>query len=384
MSDTNTTSPDAPRSAYVHVPFCRHHCGYCNFTVIAGRDDLAESMLAAIQLELSGLDQPCPLDTLYIGGGTPTHLPIDWLTRLVESLRVHLPLQAGSEFTVEANPVDLQPELVEQLVSLGVTRVSLGVQSFQADKLKLLERDHDAVLARRAMQLVQDAGLDLSIDLIFSVPGESLEDWHADLKEATRGQPGHLSSYGLTVEQGTPLLASVRNGELQELDSELQRQMYVLAIDELGSGGWEHYEVSSFARPDARCRHNQTYWDGSSYLAFGPGASRFLDGRRETNHRSVFTYLKRVQSGESPVMESERLSAEDAARERLVFGLRRMQGVESGQFQQQTGFSVEQLMGPLLDHYQELELVSFSQGQLQLTREGILLSDSIWPQLLRT
>ena len=372
-----------PRAAYIHLPFCRHRCGYCDYPVIAGRDDLVPAFLEAVDVELSWLDEPRPVETLYLGGGTPTHLPLQTLQQVCESARHWFPLQPGYEFTLEANPSDLNPGLMSALTGWGVTRLVMGVQSFHDATLKLLERDHDEMRIRAASGLLQDSGIGISLDLMFAVPGQTLEQWLEDLEKAIELEPGHLSVFGLTVEPGTSLHARVMARELVKVDEELERSMYIAAIDRLQEAGYEHYEISSFALPGHRSRQNQAYWDGSGYYAVGPGATRLVDGRRETNHRDIVRYLEQVGSGMSPVSESEQLSPEMAARERLVFGLCQLEGVEVDEFHARTGYSVFQLMGDALAGYQARGLLYCDATTVRLTREGLLVSDSLWPSLLQ-
>ena len=372
-----------PRAAYVHVPFCRHRCGYCNFTLVAGRDDLVDDYLRAIELELRSLQQPREVDTLFFGGGTPTHLSLEALARLLESVRAWFPLAEGGEFSVEANPADLSDEKIGLLAAAGVNRISLGGQSFDAGKLTLLERDHDAAQLRRACELAKRRIPSVSLDLIFGTPGETLDTWRGDLAAAVALGPEHVSTYGLTFERGTPFWSRLLTGELERLDEETERAMYALAIEVLSSAGLEHYEVSNFARAGHRCRHNEVYWSGEEYFAVGPGAARYVDGRRETNHRSTITWLSRVLAGTSPVAESETLEPEDRAREHLVFALRRMEGIERGEFAERTGFDVDALVGEPLKRFVALGLLEDDGRRVKLSREGLFVSDSIWPHFLR-
>jgi len=374
---------DAPaRAAYIHVPFCRHHCGYCNFTVIAGRDDLVPTFLDAIERELSWLETPREIDTLYFGGGTPTRLAIGDLTRLVRAVRKWHPLATGYEWTVEANPADLHPALVAMLAELGVTRLSIGGQSFNTSKLQLLERDHSPEAFAESVRLARAVGLDVSLDMIFATPSETLADWQRDLKSAIELRPDHISTYGLTIERGTTFWNRREKHDLLEVDEELQREMYEWTIDELSKVGFEHYEVSNFARPDKRSWHNENYWRGGGYFAAGPGAARYVGGVRETNHRSTTAYLKHVLAGESPVADREQLDAEQQARERLIFGLRRLEGVNRTAFHAATGFEIDQLAGVELERYVRLGLIQDDGQTLRLTRDGLLVSDAIWPELL--
>jgi oxygen-independent coproporphyrinogen-3 oxidase len=375
----------APRAAYIHVPFCRHRCGYCNFTLVAGRDDLIDGYLDALSRELSLLGGPHEVDTLFFGGGTPTHLPRPQQARLLEIVRRTFPLAEGGEISVEANPVDLAGDgaKLRDLAAAGVTRLSLGVQSFNPAVLAILERDHTPQQAAEAVFRAKAAIGSVSIDLIFGVPGQTLADWQSDLAFVQAANLHHVSTYGLTFEKGTAFWSRRGRGELTQADEELERQMYLRAIDTLTETGFEHYEVSNFARPGHRCRHNETYWLGESYFAAGPGASRFIARRRETNHRSTTTYIARLLAGQSPVAESESLGPEDAARERLVFALRRLEGIDAASFASQTGFSLEQLGGTALAQFLDLSLLEMDGGYLRLTRKGLLVSDSLWSAFLR-
>jgi oxygen-independent coproporphyrinogen III oxidase len=371
-----------PRSAYLHVPFCRHRCGYCNFTLITGRDDLIEPLLDALELELAALGRPHEVDTIFLGGGTPTYLPIRALERLLGMVRRWLPLAAAGEWSAEANPSDLTAEVVGSLACQGVNRLSLGVQSFQQAKLRVLERDHSQAEIARAVELARPRMNSLSFDLIFAAPGESLAGWQADVTAALALEPNHLSCYGLTIEQGAAFYGRMLRGQLTPLEEETEREMYEWAIDRLSEARFEHYEVSSFARPGHRCRHNEVYWSGRPYLAFGPGAARYVEGRREMNHRSVTTYIRRMLAGESPVAHSECLPPEAAARERLVFALRRLEGISLERFHSETGYRVEQLVGGSLQRFCDHGLLQRAGDRLRLTREGLLVSDSLWSEFL--
>jgi len=372
----------APRSAYIHVPFCTHRCGYCNFAVVAGREDLVEPYLEALGLELACLEQPREVDTLYFGGGTPTFLASEQLQQLCELVLEWHPLAANYEWTVEANPGDLDQERVEVLADLGVNRLSLGAQSFRDEKLKILERDHHRNDIVRVAQWARSAGMRVSLDLIFAAPGESLEQWLADLEAAIALEPEHISTYGLTFEQGTTFWNRLQKQTLVAIPEELERRMYLAAIDRLAAARFSHYEISNFAQPGEQSRHNEVYWSGDSYFAAGPGAARYVDGVRETNHRSTSTYLKRIAQGESPVAQREQLDNEQRAREQLIFGLRRLAGVERHAFLERTGFTIDALAGKQIAQFVELGLLKDCSDRIHLTREGLLLSDSLWPELL--
>jgi oxygen-independent coproporphyrinogen-3 oxidase len=377
------TGEGTPRAAYIHVPFCRHRCGYCNFTLVAGRDDLIDAYLRAIAIELEAIaNRPREVETLYFGGGTPTHLsPVQFCRLATTALRWH-PRAAGYEWTVEANPADVNEQMIEMLAVLGVTRLSIGGQSFRDEKLQRLERDHRATDIKRAVELAHRAGISVSIDLIFATPAETLSQWEADLDAALALAPQHVSTYGLSFERGTAYWGRLLRGELLEVDESLQRDMYGLAIDRLTAAGLEHYEVSNFARPGCRSRHNQTYWSGDGYFAAGPGAARYIDGVREMNHRSTTTYLRRVLAGRSPVAEREQLSPEARARELLVFGLRRIAGVSRGDFEARTGFNLDELAARPLEKFIRLGMLVDTGDRVRLSQQGLFVSDAIWPELL--
>lgn len=374
---------DPPTAAYVHVPFCRHRCGYCNFTLLAGRDDLIDAYLTALERELAALPRTYELQTLYLGGGTPTHLPPRQLERLFQLVFQRFKLTPGAEFTVEANPLDLDADRVRVLQDVGITRISLGVQSFNDAKLGRLERDHRRPDIYAALEQSHRIAKSVSLDLIFAAPEETLAQWQSDVSHALATEVEHISMYGLAYEQGAAFYGRLLRGSLQQAPESLEAEMYEAAIDRLQAGGFEHYEVSNFARPGHRSRHNETYWRGRSYFAFGPGAARYVAGRRETNHRSTTAYIQRLLGGKSPVVESEQLAAEDRARERLVFGLRMLEGVGREEFRLDTGYEIEGLVGEEINELIELELLAWSNNRLHLTRRGLLVSDSIWPRFLR-
>ena len=371
-----------PRHVYVHVPFCRHRCGYCDFTLVAGREDLLADYFSAIGRELERLRQPLELDTLYLGGGTPSQLGPDGLRRLFELLAPTCRPVAGAEVTVEANPLDVTDQWVAAVKDCGGTRVSLGAQSLAAATLASLDRDHTPVDVRRATDLLLAAGLTVSIDLMTAAPGQTLAAVAADLEAITTLDTQHVSVYCLTWEPGTAFASQRRKGLLRPVPEETERAMFELAIDHLEAAGYEHYEVSNFARPGGRCRHNEAYWDCRPWEAFGPGAARFNGRTRITNHRSTTTWIKRMLAAEDATGEVETMTAEEAARERLVVGLRRRAGVSRKAFTKASGFSVDELAKAALARWQQADLAEDDGETVCLTRAGLLVSDSLWAEVL--
>jgi len=372
----------SPRHAYVHVPFCRHRCGYCDFTLVAGRDDLVERYLAALAIELARVSEPLELATLYLGGGTPSHLGPDGLRKLFVLLRERLVPTAGAEVTVEANPLDVTGDFVAVCRDLGITRVSLGGQSLDAATLRALDRDHAPDDVRRAVSLLRDAGLVVSLDLMTAAPGQTLAAVEADVAAAARLDVQHVSVYCLTWEQGTAFESARRRGDLVPAEESVERAMFETAIDRLEAEGFEHYEVSNFARPGFRCRHNEAYWDCRPWEAFGPGAARF-DGRtRITNHRSTTTWLTKTLAGEDATGDIDAMTAEQAARERIVVGLRRRDGVDRAAFQAASGFGLDTLAGDAIARWVEQRLATDDGSRVRLTRSGLLVSDALWGDVL--
>ena len=366
-----------PRAAYLHVPFCVHRCGYCDFTLLAGRDDLAGDYLRALELELRQLEQPREVDTLFFGGGTPTHLAEAELARLLELAREWFRLAPGGEFSVEANPAGLTDEKLRLMADAGVNRVSLGVQSFDEGLLKLLERDHRESEILDAVAGLRERFENFSLDLIFALPGQTLTHWRETLRRAIELRPTHLSTYGLTFEKGTAFWSRREKGAIEQLPNELERDMYAAAMDDLATAGFEQYEISNFSRPGFRCRHNQTYWRALPYFGFGPGAARYILGRRESNHRSTTTWIKRVLAGQSGVAMSEELDPEHRAREAIVLGLRQFDGIRRDEFQTLTGFDLDSLVSETIRREVAAgRIEDFGEG-IRITREGRFFADPV-------
>ena len=372
----------SPRSAYVHVPFCRHRCGYCDFTLVAGRDDLIDRYLAAIDKELMRCTVSLELDTLYLGGGTPSHLGPAGLERLFAVLASTLRPVADAEVTVEANPLDVTDAFVAAARRAGVTRVSLGGQSLDASTLRVLDRDHAPDDVRNAAHLLLDAGFTVSLDVMTAAPGQTLAGVEADLAAAAALGVQHVSVYCLTWEKGTAFARQRAKGVLQPIEEPLERAMFEAAIDRLEAGGFAHYEVSNFARPGARCRHNEAYWDCRPWEAFGPGAARF-DGRtRITNHRSTTTWLSKVLTGGDFTGDVDAMTDEEAARERIVVGLRRRDGLDRDAFRRLSGFDLDKLAGESIRRWVGRGLAMDNGDHVHLTREGLLVSDTLWADVL--
>jgi oxygen-independent coproporphyrinogen-3 oxidase len=371
-----------PRAAYIHVPFCAHHCGYCDFAVAVGQDDRIDAYLDALAIELAGLQDPQSVQTLFFGGGTPTYLPHAPLERLLRLVQKWLPLAPGHEFSVEANPSYLDREKIALLHTFGVNRLSLGVQSFQPRLLQILERDHRPDDVPRVLEFIRPLIANISVDLIFGVPEQTLAQWQGDLTGALALGPVHVATYGLTYEKGTRLWKQREHGQVAALDEETEYRFYNEAMDVLERAGFEHYEISNFARPGYRCRHNQVYWANHAYFGFGVGAARYINGVRELNTRDTRTYIQRLLAGQAPTFQSECLPPRERAVETMAVQLRRASGIERAAFQTQTGFALDDLVGAKVQELVEQGLLRDDGVTVALTRKGKCLADAVAEALI--
>ncbi|MCS7045388.1 MAG: radical SAM family heme chaperone HemW [Gemmataceae bacterium] len=372
-----------PTAGYVHVPFCAHHCGYCDFAVAVGKDHLQDAYLDALACELNALGHPRPVQTLFVGGGTPSHLTTPRLRRLLALLQAWFNLLPGYEFSLEANPESLGNDKLDLLAEHGVNRLSLGVQSFQPPLLRVLERPHRPVDAVAVVTAARTRIPNLSVDLIFGVPGQTVAQWRDDLRRALDLAPTHVATYGLTYEKGTRLWKQRQRGDVVPLTEDLELAMYETAIDVLTDAGFEHYEISNFARPGFRCRHNQVYWANYAYFGFGVGAASYVGGERRLNVRDLQAYIRRALSGRPTHFQAEVLTPRIRALETVGQQLRRVDGIERKQFQVQTGFALDELLGAALVRNVELGLMADDGRRVALTRRGLCVADAVITDLWR-
>ena len=372
-----------PRAAYVHIPFCAHKCGYCDFASLAGSDHLADRYLDALGREMASLGEPREVDTVFIGGGTPTRLDARQLERLLTMVRRWFPLASGGEWTVEANPGTLDAAKADVLASGGVNRVSLGAQSFRPELLRALERDHSPEEVPRALDLVRPRFPFWSFDLIFGVPGSTPGLWADDLETALQLGPSHLSCYGLVYEKGTALWKQERAGLVRPVDEEAERAMYEHTMDRLAAEGLAMYEISNFARPGHESRHNLVYWSNDAYFGVGLGAARYVRGVRSSNTRDLMAYLRRIEEGREAAGPTETLEPEARARETAVLMLRRtIVGLDRDDFRRRTGFDLDALAGPELSKHRAGGLLEDDGRRVRFTREGLFLADTVLSDLL--
>lgn len=317
-------------AAYVHVPFCARVCPYCDFAVVAGRDEEIGRYVVALQKEIGLEPMWRPLDAVYVGGGTPSRLAPEKLGAVVRELRERFGLNDHAEVSLEANPEDWSPGLADGLRHAGFNRVSFGVQSFDPDVLRSLGRMHGPDQAEAAVSIARRSGFEsINIDLIFGTPGETDASWRGTVDRALGLEPDHLSLYALTVERGTALSRAIAAGAPAP-DPDIQADAYELAGELCRSAGLDRYEVSNWARPGHACVYNLITWAQGEYLAFGIGAHGHRDGIRRRNIRKLDAYLARVESGTRPLQGTETLNSWQREQERLLVGLRRRAGVVPG------------------------------------------------------
>ena len=355
---------------YVHVPFCLTRCGYCDFNTYAGLDHLQSRYVKALSAEArmwapewSGVE----FVSVFLGGGTTTAVPASALVKLLDHMRGALAIRESAEITVEANPDTVDEGYLRVLRDAGVGRLSMGLQSFDPNVLGTLERIHTPEAAVAAFSAARHAGFDdVNLDLIYGADGETLESWRRTLERTIELDPEHVSAYALTIEPATALGRKVAAGLVAPPDPDLQADMYALACETLGAAGYEHYEVSNWAKPGRRCLHNMGYWEGRPYLGLGAGAHSYRDGRRWWNVRPPQQYMKEIVAGHLPIGGEEILSADERRMECLLLGLRLADGVPT------EWVDASKVKGFAADG-----LATEREGRIALTDRGMLLANEL-------
>ncbi len=371
-------------AAYFHVPFCRHKCHYCDFYSFVDTEERGAAFVARLEREIEAAREfiVSPLKTLFIGGGTPTMLAPGLLAQMLSTIRSKLAFEVGCEWTVEANPETVTDEVAGILASSGVNRVSLGAQSFNRELLHALERHHDPESVGRALDKLRRAGIgNINLDLIYGIPGSSLEQWREDLRATIALGPNHISAYGLVYEPNTPLTVKLRNGLVLRVAEELEAQQCEVAVECLADAGFARYEISNWATPGHECRHNLLYWENANWWAFGPSASGHADGVRWKNVPRLTDWL---ESGPlSPVVDVERLDGDSRAGEGFMLGLRLIRGIDRPRLAEllQMG-SGGQRRREAIDRFAAASLLEWSGDRLRLTARGLMVADTVLSELV--
>lgn len=365
-----------PTSAYVHIPFCTQICYYCDFSKVFIKNQPVDAYLQALIREFRSYDIT-ELRTLYIGGGTPTSISAVQLDYLLTELSRYLNLNTLEEFTIEANPGDLTVDKIEVLQKSAVNRVSLGVQTFNDKHLKRIGRSHNEAQIYSTIDALKTAGFqNISIDLIYALPGQTMDDVRSNVAKALSLNIPHLSLYSLILEHHTVFMNKMRRGKLHLPTEDLEAEMFEYIISEMERNGFEHYEISNFTKPGFESRHNLMYWDNVEYYGVGAGASGYLDGIRYRNRGPIQHYLKGVSEGNARLSE-EVLSKNEMMEEELFLGLRKKEGVSIGKFEQKFGTSFEKRYGQIVQELQSDGLLKENNGFIQMTKKGLFLGDTV-------
>ncbi len=378
-------TPSRQFGIYLHIPFCFHKCHYCDFYSIVDTKDRQRVFAERLEQEIGAAREwfAQPVRSIFVGGGTPTLLAADLWRNLLKTLADSLPLAPDLEFTAEANPETVTAELAGVLAAGGVNRVSIGAQSFDPAHLKTLERQHEPANVARSMDRFRHAGIhDLNLDLIFGVPGQSLEAWRDDLESALALKPTHLSCYGLTYEPNTALTRRMTMGRVTPIDDSVEADMYEHTIARLGEAGYEHYEISAWARPGRRCRHNLLYWKNDDWWPFGPSASGHLNGLRWKNVPRLTEYL---DHGPLPrVQEVEYVDPAARSGEALMMGLRLREGIPGDRLERilTEAPNVASSRRAAIDRLIERGSLEWRDGSLRLSDRGLLIADSVLVELI--
>jgi len=376
--------PSRPSAVYVHIPFCARRCLYCDFNTYDDRAHEIPRYMEALVHQISTCPHAgTPVTTIYVGGGTPSLLPPRQLQRLFDTIRCTFRVDAQAEISVEVNPASADCECFATLRSCGVTRLSVGVQSLDDAVLRTLGRLHSASDARMALRLVQAIGFSsVSADIMFGIPGQTMDSLQATVSTlVTLGIP-HISAYALSIEDDTPFARMLRDGRLTPVTEETAAEMYAFFVDYLSSQGYEHYEVSNFARPGHRCRHNLVYWRNKPYLGFGAGAASYVAGVRSVAVGDPRVFAERIFAGESVVASSESLSPAQSLAETVMLSLRMAEGVDLRALSLRYAAELVARLEECIPALEKRGLVRFEDRRIRLTRQGLFLADSVIAEIM--
>ena len=371
-----------PLGLYIHIPYCIHKCGYCDFNSHPIKQDEMDHYIDALVVEMKHYAKIYTntniIKTIFLGGGTPTTLNPFQLERILKECVNEFTIASNAEITIEANPATVGIELMKSIRTMGYNRISIGVQSFDKAELKLLDRAHGPKEIHSTVDCARKAGFDnLSLDLMFAVPNQSLSSWENNLNKALEKNPEHLSTYNLTIEQGTAFSKLQSNGKLIMPDDDHQLELYKKTIERLTKKGFHHYEISNFAHRGKECKHNITYWENKNTLGLGAGASSYMNGTRFKNINLPAHYIRQVKEKKIAVEHSETLELRQAMGETIMLGLRLLQGISIHQFEKRFQISFTNLFRNIISSLKEKELVVIEKDYLRLSKKGLFIADSV-------
>lgn len=364
---------------YIHIPFCVRKCLYCDFYSVADIS-LREPFVSALIREIESCEPfGVPPDTLYIGGGTPSVLDPESVEAIIEAVGKRFSLPSTTEITLEANPGTITPETLAAYRLSGINRINIGVQSFEDKALTFLGRCHDCREARQALEWARAAGFEnVGLDLIYGLPEQNVQRWRETLAEGLSFQPEHFSCYTLTYEPGTPLARMKQAGEIGAVCDDLAADLFGTTLDVLSGAGYEHYEISNFARtPELKSRHNRKYWNHTPYTGFGPAAHSFCGIERRWNISDLSGYIKRIDAGQSPVGDTETLTRDQLMMETIYLGLRTRDGIDLNRFEARFGVSFPKKFSSLIRSLSEENLLILTDTRCALTERGMRFHDHI-------
>ena len=369
---------------YIHIPFCKRRCIYCDFfstTQSEKKSAYVHALCKELDMRKDYLEGE-DIETIYLGGGTPSQLTQEELEKIFSTLYNIYKVKENAEITLEANPDDLTPEYIHMLRTLPINRISMGIQTFQEETLKLLHRRHTAQQAIEAVQHCREAGfLNISIDLMYGLPGETLETWKEDLQQAIALHPEHISAYHLIYEEGTALWKLREQNQVEEADEDLSVTLFKTLIEELTHAGYEHYEISNFCLPGLHSRHNSSYWTGKKYLGCGPSAHSFNETSRQWNVASLNKYIQSIQQGELDY-EIEELDIYTRYNDFVITTIRTHWGMSLSHLRSTYGENLYQYCLRMAKPHLEQGVLEIKEDTLKLTKEGIFISDGIMSDLL--
>lgn len=375
------------KSAYLHIPFCEHICHYCDFNKVFLKGQPVDEYLKALDQEIRMTVNQFPtgnLETIFVGGGTPTSLNEQQLYRFCDSINRNLPKSETMEFTFEANPGDLTKEKLQILKDAGVNRLSLGVQTFNEELLKKIGRVHKAKDVYQTIENAKTIGFEnISIDLIFSLPTQTITDFKESLTEAFLLDITHYSAYSLIIEPKTVFYNLLKKGKLPTPGEDVEAAMYELLMEEMERSGFNQYEISNFSKPGFESRHNLTYWNNESYYGFGAGAHSYLNGVRRSNTGPLKRYMDQINSGELPVIDEHQTTKVEQMEEEMFLGLRKTSGVSVPSFIEKFAVDPQQLFEQEIADLTNKQWLEVRKGHIFLTKKGRLLGNEVFQAFLR-
>ncbi|KON86985.1 coproporphyrinogen III oxidase [Sporosarcina globispora] len=374
------------KAAYIHIPFCEHICHYCDFNKVFLKNQPVGEYLDSLEKEMNLALKETPasrLDSIFVGGGTPTALNEKQLEKLCGTIKRQLPYDSFTEYTFEANPGDLSEEKLQILHDAGVNRLSFGVQTFNDELLKRIGRSHRARDVFQSIEAAKKVGFDnISIDLIYSLPGQTLQDFKDTLETSFTLDIVHYSGYSLIIEPKTVFYNLMRKGKLPTPGQDVEAEMYELLMEHMDKHGFAQYEISNFAKSGFESRHNITYWDNEWYFGFGAGAHGYVNGLRLSNHGPLKKYMAPIENGQLPILEAHKVPLEEQMEEEMFLGLRKTDGVSISRFKDKFGKDPLELFEFQIKQHTNKKLITVEEEHIKLTRQGRFLGNEVFQSFI--